>query len=447
MIRSIFTLASALLPIAALVQSQAQPKPWPREVQAAYDELKAECRAGGGKFVPDRANFAVETEVTGDGKPDWVVEYSAAHCSNQGYSAWCGTAGCMIAIFGSGRNGLTEIFSDNVRGWEAVKLDRGGTGLGLSVHGTACGSAGADMCLEVLRWDGRKWVVAGRRRGTPEDVRTGDGEPAPPPAPGHDARWQFAGTGAGAVAAVTGHPEFAALGLRCQPGGGLYMSVVPTKALRPPPAGRPLLIGFRGHAELTESTQQLMLEPGKSDFSGRLDPSTRALLTGADSDLAVYASIDGGDEWREITYLSLAGSTGAIRSLERQCPQAAGAASAAGGKPGQSRIVPLPVGYYIDSRIGTCAKPFADAAIYLAEDRVVSPYSSCKFTSLKMVDRQNFRQTESCPDEDGRPLSSTMDYRITGPQSFETARFGDSWTYCSPAQLPAKARFYKGAKR
>ena len=188
MIRSLFTFASALLPVAALVQSQPQPKPWPREVQAFYDELKAECRAGGGKFVPDRANFAVETEVTGDGKPDWVVEYSAAHCSNQGHSAWCGTAGCMIAILGSGRRGLTEIFSNNVRGWEAVKLDGGRTGLGLSVHGTVCGSVGADMCLEVLRWDGRKWALAGRRRGTHADLGPDSGESASTSSPGHDAR-------------------------------------------------------------------------------------------------------------------------------------------------------------------------------------------------------------------------------------------------------------------
>lgn len=445
MIRSLFAFASALLPVAAMLPPQSAARPWPREVQAVFDELKAECRAGGGKFVPDRANFAVQTEVTGDGKPDWVVEYSAAHCSNQGYSAWCGTAGCMIAIFGSGRGGLAEIFSNNVRGWEAAKLDRGGTGLGLSVHGTVCGSVGADMCLEVLRWDGRKWAVAGRRRGTHADVAAGSGEAAPPPPPGHDARWQFGGTGAGAVAAVTGHPEMAALGLRCQPGGGLYMSVVPTKALQLPPAGRPLLIGFRSHAEFTETTQQLMLEPGKSDFSGALDPATRALLTGADSDLAVYVSVDGGEEWREITYLSLAGSTAAIRSLERQCPKAAAASSTA--KPGQSRVVPLPTGYYIDSRLGTCAKPFGDMAIYLAQDRIVMQHNSCKFTSFKMMDGQAFRQTESCPDIDGSPGPATFDYRITGPQSFETVLYGDAWTWCPAAQLPAKARFYKGAGR
>lgn len=119
----------------------------------------------------------------------------------------------------------------------------------------------------------------------------------------------------------------------------------------------------------------------------------------------------------------------------------------AAAKSEPARALPLPVGYYIDSRIGTCAKPFADITIYLAEDRIVLPHNSCKFTSLKMIDGQSFRQTENCPDEDGRLSPASTDYRITGQQSFETARFGDSWTYCTAAQLPVKARFYKGTKR
>ena len=167
---------------------------------------------------------------------------------------------------------------------------------------------------------------------------------------------------------------------------------------------------------------------------------------GADSDLALYASYDGGDEWTELTALSLAGSTAAIRTLEKQCPR--GAAVGAGGatSSGQSRVLPLPVGYYVDARMSTCEKPFADIAIYLAEDRIVQRGSSCKFTSLKMTGANAFRQTESCPDIDGRPMSATQDYRITGPQSFELVGFGDAWTFCSANRLPAKAKFYRAAK-
>src|SRR3546814_2982508 len=84
--------------IQATALAQTAPKPWPREVQAVYDQLKQDCRAEGGKFVPDRAGFATQVEVTNDGKPDWVIEYAATRCTTSGYSAWCGTAGCVIGI-------------------------------------------------------------------------------------------------------------------------------------------------------------------------------------------------------------------------------------------------------------------------------------------------------------------------------------------------------------
>jgi hypothetical protein len=98
-------------------------------------------------------------------------------------------------------------------------------------------------------------------------------------------------------------------------------------------------------------------------------------------------------------------------------------------------------------RIGTCAKPFGDGTLYLTEDRLVSPYNSCKITGLKMVDAQNFRQTESCLDEDGRPTAGTTNYRVTGSRSFAVETYSEDWTWCPAARLPAKARFYKGAKR
>src|SRR3546814_15924386 len=78
--------------IQATALAQTAPKPWPREVQAVYDQLKQDCRAEGGKFVPDRAGFATQVEVTNDGKPDWVIEYAETRCTTAGSSAWCGTA-------------------------------------------------------------------------------------------------------------------------------------------------------------------------------------------------------------------------------------------------------------------------------------------------------------------------------------------------------------------
>lgn len=344
-------------------------KAWPREVQAAYDELKAECRSSGGKFIADRPAFATEVELTSDGKPDWVLEYAATRCSNAGYSAWCGTAGCVIAILGSGPRGLREIFQDNVRGWSAVDLGRGRRGLETPVHGTACGGAGAEGCVETLAWNGRKWDVVKRHRWTDADYaadqqrQAAAGSEAPPPM--HEARWQFAGSGAGAVAATTGHPEFAALGLRCQPGGGVYMTVVPKPGLALPVAGQPLLINFTGSANGDyDATQTLVQEPGKADLSGALDPGVETLLVGADSGLDLIASASGGDEWQALSYMNLGGSTAALRSLRQQCAAAAGAASSAQGA-GQKPVAPLGIlaGYYV-SESESCAEPGFEAIFY-----------------------------------------------------------------------------------
>lgn len=352
----------------ATVYAQTAPKPWPREVQAVYDQLKGECRTEGGKFVPDRAGFATQVEVTNDGKPDWVIEYSATRCTTSGYSAWCGTAGCVIGILGSTKNGLREIFNDNVRGWDVVPVDAKRKGLMLLTHGSVCGGYGAEVCGQTLVWNGQKWVQAGMQRNVdPAKMKGGDGPVedmnAPPPPPRTD-RWQFAGKGAGAIAAVTGHPEFAAIGMRCQPGGGIYMTVVPKAGVPVPAAGRPLLLSFGSSMEDREGTQTLVQEPGKGDFSGTIDPVVESLLSGRDSDLSLIASSDGGDEWKDLSYVSLGGSTAAIRSLTQQCASAAGSAATTQAS-GQKPVAPLGImaGYYV-LETEPCSNPSFEAFYY-----------------------------------------------------------------------------------
>jgi len=345
------------------VQAQTAPKPWPREVQAVYDQLKNECRAEGGKFIPDRAGFATEVEVTNDGKPDWVLEYSATRCTTSGYSAWCGTAGCVIAVLGSTKAGLREIYNNNIRGWKVVPVDAKRKGLLLMTHGTVCGGVGAEVCGQTVAWNGRQLAQVKMQRNY--DPGFDESESAGGPPPQHSARWQFAGKGSGAVAAATGHPEFAAIGMRCQPGGGgLYMTVVPKAGVPLPPAGRPLALSFTSSAEERDATQMLVQEPGKGDFSGPLDPAVESLLVGRDSELSLIASSDGGDEWKDLTAVSIGGSTAAIRSLRQQCASAAGSASttqAAGQKP----VAPLGIvaGYYV-LESDSCSNPGFEAIYY-----------------------------------------------------------------------------------
>lgn len=378
--RFVFVLMSIAACAAQTISfAQVAAKPWPREVQTVYDQFKVQCQRGGGKFVPDRQHFASEVEVTGDGKPDWVVEISALGCvvsqavrnSGEGPedgSGYCGTAGCSVQIFGSGKKGLTPIFDGTLRSWDVVDLGRGRKGLETSVHGTACGGTGAEVCIETLGWNGRKWDMVKRYRWTDADYEAAQKKQAATPyqePPRHETKWSFGGKGAGAIAATTGHPDFMALGLRCQPGGGLYMTVVPKPGLPVSSTGQPLLLNFTGSENGGyEATQALVQEPGKADLSGPLDPGVEVLLVGADTGLEMIVSRNGGDEWQRLDYMTLAGSTAAVRSLKQQCALAAGAAAttqAAGQKP----VAPLGImaGYYV-LESEPCANPEFEAIFY-----------------------------------------------------------------------------------
>lgn len=373
---------AAIAGVALSAQAQTVPQDnsasWPAEVRQIYDGFKAQCRNGGGKFVPDKANFAIQTEVTGDGKPDWVIDYGAWDCqvpemlrysenAPESGTAYCGTAGCSTVILGSGRRGLTPIFEDNVRGWDAVKLAGGKTGLELSVHGSVCGGVGAEVCVQTLAWNGSKWTTVKTYRWTDADYAAHqngmEGDPFVEP-PQHTARWQFAGQGDGAIAAVTDHPEIVAMGLRCMQGGGIFMSVVPRQGLALPPVGQPLYIAFTGDTDGIEATQALVQEPGKPDFNGVIDEVVLDLLSGKDDGLSLIASADGGGEWQGLTYLSLGGSSAAIRSLKGQCTGVAGAAASqqsAGQQPvGPLNIVP---GHYVTEG-NSCGNPGFEVVFY-----------------------------------------------------------------------------------
>ena len=361
--------AAMLLPLLGMTQSQtaAHAAEWPREVRAIYDNIKQECRAEGGKFVADRAAFATQAEVTNDGKPDWIIAYAATRCTTSGYSAWCGTAGCTIGILGSGPAGLREIFNGNLRDWKVVAVDAKRKGLETSVHGSVCGGVGAEVCMQTLVWNGKKWAVAKQRRWTDADyaaAQNGGGDGGAPP-PMHSARWQFGGSGVGAIAATTDHPDFVALGLRCQPGGGVYVTMMPKPGFALPAAGQALLVDFKGSANGDyDAVQPLVQEPGKPDLSGPLDPGVEQLLVGADTGLELIASTDGGGEWRDLDYMSLAGSTAAIRSLRQQCANAAGA-SADQQSAGKKVAPPLGIvpGYYV-LESESCAAPSFEAVYY-----------------------------------------------------------------------------------
>lgn len=362
----------------ALAQSpQSQ---WPREVRAVYDAFKAQCRAGDGRFVPDKTYFASEVELNSDGQPDWIVEIAALDCqmtdlvrfsenAPETGNGYCGTAGCAVSVFMSGPRGLTQVEMGTIRGWTVVDGGNRRKALELSVHGSACGGFGAEVCLQTVTWTGQEWRRLNQRKLSDAEVEASldanQAEAANYQEPfRHETRWQTVGAGAGTMAVLLDHPEFAPIGLRCQPGGGISMTVVARPNVALPPQGQPLLLDFHGSTEGIRATQVLTKDAAANEWSGPLVPPLQGLFYGRDTGLVLLSSVDGGDEWTTLTYLSNGGSTAALRSLEQACASAAGAQSAvqaSGLQPvGTLGIV---AGYYVDES-QPCSDPGPGGAFF-----------------------------------------------------------------------------------
>lgn len=139
------------------------------------------------------------------------------------------------------------------------------------------------------------------------------------------------------------------------------------------------------------------------------------------------------------------------------------AATVAPKPPAPAGRIPLAVGYYayVEGSFSTCAKPvitpwYFDGTRFWEESDLTDPKHEYTSEALKweMAGPDRFRITYRSRDERGRwePRNSVKEYVITGPQSFTFVGtvgaplgFNEKHQLCSPAQLPAKARWYKKA--
>lgn len=147
--------------------------------------------------------------------------------------------------------------------------------------------------------------------------------------------------------------------------------------------------------------------------------------------------------------------------------QTAGPGATAPARPATPAIpprIPLAVGYYayVEGTFSTCAKPvsnpwYFDGTRFREDSDVFDPKHENTSQAVKweMVSANRFRITYRTRDEDGRwdPHLSVNEYVITGPQSFTYVgsvggpmNASEKHQLCSAAQLPAKARWFKGAK-
>ncbi len=228
-------------------------------------------------------------------------------------------------------------------------------------------------------------------------------------------------------------------------------------------------------ASITISTAQ-----GRASQSFNRDPASK-LYVGYVSDNNFLGLLAGNSDFADldadskprVSRLSLAGSTQAITTALKACwkPVAAIPSSAtiaaAPAKPtsaASSPAIPLKVGYYayVEGSFSTCAKPvmspwYFDGTRFWEEWDIVDPKHENTMQALKweMAGSDRFRITYRSRDENGRwdSQQSVNEYVLTGPQSFtfvgtvgSAMGFNEKHQLCSAAQLPAKSRWYKGAK-
>ena len=90
-----------------------------------------------------------KVDLNGDKLTDWQVNYEQA--PNPSY--FCGTGGCRHVLYAGQADGSVRKAFQNSGGDYRFTGPKTARTLEVYLHGTACGSYGADECLRAWRWD------------------------------------------------------------------------------------------------------------------------------------------------------------------------------------------------------------------------------------------------------------------------------------------------------
>jgi hypothetical protein len=114
------------------------------------EAAKACAAADNGTFTSDGA--IKQTDLTGDGKPDTVVDEALFKCSTSASLFNGGAAGSLVHFL---TNGFETSYL--VKDWDTANWE-GATLILLALPGSECGGAGVDPCFEALTWGANSFV-------------------------------------------------------------------------------------------------------------------------------------------------------------------------------------------------------------------------------------------------------------------------------------------------
>lgn len=135
--------------------------PYPKDVQTALDLAGEECRAQGGTAVVYGPGTVRTGDLTGDGRPDFVIDYRAGRCPGY-FGMFNGTGGWDLEILvATPRGGLTSVFAGRVRDYDISAGPRART-VTFQLHGSFCGGFGTDPCAKRRRISARPFAFRDR---------------------------------------------------------------------------------------------------------------------------------------------------------------------------------------------------------------------------------------------------------------------------------------------
>ena len=129
----------------------------PKAVQEELDHFRMTCRENGSD-ISDPLRALRWEDLDGDGHLDAIIEAEKARCT-EGYSPYCGTAGCMLILLKALPNGrYRTLFSDQVWSFEILG-DGKRKRMRFQLHGGFCGRAGAEGCTKEVPITGRPFAL------------------------------------------------------------------------------------------------------------------------------------------------------------------------------------------------------------------------------------------------------------------------------------------------
>ncbi|WP_288925311.1 hypothetical protein [uncultured Maritimibacter sp.] len=114
--------------------------------RAARDEVTAYCIDTHSRAAVMNDGFTRQEDFDGDGQMDWVVNYGTANCGPIG-SAWCGWAGCEVAIHLARGGGFVQAFRGIAEGFRTVE-----GGMVFRRHESECAPESEGPCAVFYRF-------------------------------------------------------------------------------------------------------------------------------------------------------------------------------------------------------------------------------------------------------------------------------------------------------